>query len=244
MTTLHWIILALLLNSLIGLIGVFSLLVRRKKLDKIIFPLVSFTAGVLFGGGFYHLFVESLDELGVVSSVNWFTVGFILFFILEKGLKWHHCHLLKCKVHPFSYMIFLGDAIHNLIDGIVISLTFLVDVNLGIITTLLIIAHEVPQELGNFATAIYGGMEKRKAILFTFLSQLTCIVGGLLGYYLMSDELFLPLLPIAAGGFIYIATSDLVPELHREVNLKKSILSFTLFILGLIFIISLRFFEV
>jgi len=244
MDVLVWIISALILDSLIGLVGVFSLFIKRKTLDKLVFPLVSFAAGALFGGGLYHLFAEGLEKIGTIQAINWLVIGFIIFFILERILKWHHCHEIECKVHPFSYLIFVGDAIHNIIDGLVIASTFLVDIGLGILTTFLIIAHEVPQELGNFATAIYGGMKRNRAIIFTFLSQITCIVGGLFGYYFLFKEILLPLLPFAAGGFIYIAASDLIPELHKEPNIKKSIISFILFLIGLAFIIGVKFLEV
>ncbi len=244
MDTLLLITLALVLNSMIGLVGIFSLFIRKKDLEKIMFPLVSFAAGALFAGGLYHLFAESIEEIGVLLSINWFIFGFILFFVLERILKWHHCHKLECKVHPFSYLIFIGDAIHNIVDGLIIATTFLIDIKLGILTTFLIIAHEVPQELGNFATAIYGGMKRNRAVIFTFLSQLTCIIGGLLGYYFLSKEMFLPLLPFAAGGFIYIAASDLIPELHKESNIKKSIISFILFSVGLAFIVVMKLFSV
>lgn len=239
-----WIISALVLDSLIGLIGVFSLFTKEKTLEKIVFPLVSFAAGSLFGGGLYHLFSEGLEEIGALQAINWFVFGFILFFILERILKWHHCHKLECKVHPFSYLIFIGDTIHNIIDGLIIASAFLVDIRLGILTTFLIITHEIPQELGNFATAIYGGIKRNRAIIFTFLSQATCIVGGLSGYYFLSKETLLPLLPFAAGGFIYIAASDLIPELHKEPNIKKSIISFFLFLIGLAFIIGFKFLEI
>jgi zinc and cadmium transporter len=236
--------LALVLDSLIGLVGVFSLFIKRKTLEKIIFPLVSFAAGALFGGGLYHLFAESLEEMNFLQAINWFIFGFVLFFVLERILKWRHCHKLECKVHPFSYLIFVGDTIHNIVDGLVIVSTFLIDIKLGILTMFLIIAHEVPQELGNFATAIYGGMKRSKAIIFTFLSQITCIIGGLFGYYFLSKEMLLPLLPFAAGGFIYISASDLIPELHKESDIKKSIISFILFLTGLTFIIGIKFLEV
>jgi len=240
---LFLIVLALILDSLIGLIGVFSLFIKRKTLERLIFPLVSFAAGALFSGGLYHLFAESLEEMSVLQAINWFIFGFIFFFVLERILKWHHCHKLECKVHPFSHLIFIGDAIHNIVDGLIIASTFLIDANLGIITTFLIIAHEVPQELGNFTTAIYGGIKRNKAILFTFLSQTTCIIGGLFGYYFLSREMLLPLLPFTASGFIYISASDLIPELHKEANIKKSLISFLLFLVGLAFIIGLKFLE-
>ncbi|MDT7858886.1 MAG: ZIP family metal transporter [Candidatus Aenigmarchaeota archaeon] len=244
MDVLVWIVSALILVSLIGLAGVFSLFIKRKTLEKIVFPLVSFAAGSLVGSALYHLFAEGLERIGTLQAINWFVIGFIVFFILERILRWHHCHNLKCKVHPFSYLIFVGDAIHNIIDGLIIASTFLVDIRLGILTTFLIIAHEVPQELGNFATALYGGMKRNKAIVFTFLSQTTCIIGGFFGYYFLSKETILHLLPFTAGGFIYIATSDLIPKLHRELNIKKSIISFTLFLFGLAFVIGLKFLEV
>jgi zinc and cadmium transporter len=242
MNILIWIVLALMLNSLIGLLGVFSIFFKNKILNRIIFPLVSFSSGTLFGGSLYNLFVEGLEEIGILQSINWFIFGFILFFFLERVLKWHHCHEIKCKVHPFSYLIFIGDAIHNIVDGLVITSTFLIDIKLGILTTFLIIVHEVPQELSNFATAIYGGMKRNKAIIFTFLSQITCVVGGIFGYYFLSREMLLPLLPFAAGGFIYVAASDLIPKLHKEKNFKKSLISFILFLIGLMFIIELKFF--
>jgi len=230
MDVLIWILSALILDSLIGLVGAFSLFIKRKTLRENSFSISFFCCrSALFGGGLYHLFTEGLEEIGAMRAINWFVFGFILFFILERVLKWHHCHKLECEVHPFSYLIFIGDAIHNIVDGLVIASTFLVDIRLGILTTFLIIAHEVPQELGNFATAIYGGMKRNKAIIFTFLSQITCIVGGLFGYYFLSKEMLLPLLPFAAGGFVYIAASDLIPELHKEQNIKKSIISFILF---------------
>jgi zinc and cadmium transporter len=105
MDVLFWIISALILDSLIGLVGVFSLFIKRKTIDKVVFPLVSFAAGALFGGGLYHLFAEGLEEIGTLQAINWLVIGFITFFILERILKWHHCHELECKVHPFSYLL-------------------------------------------------------------------------------------------------------------------------------------------
>jgi zinc and cadmium transporter len=162
--------------------------------------------------------------------------GLIIFFIVERFLHWHHCHKgEKCAVHPVSYLVLIGDGIHNFIDGIIIGASFLVSVHFGMITTMLILAHEIPQELGNFAVLVYSGFGKTKALLFNFLAQLTCVVGGIVGFFLSSKvQGVIPfILPFAAGGFIYIAASDLVPELHKEPKLKKLLLSFAFFLLGI-----------
>jgi zinc and cadmium transporter len=170
-------------------------------------------------------------------------IGFIIFFVVERFLHWHHCHKgEKCVVHPVSYLILIGDGIHNFIDGIIIGASFLVNVHFGIITTLLILAHEIPQELGNFGVLVYSGFGKNKALLYNFLAQLTCVVGGLTGYLLSSRiQGVIPfVLPFAAGGFIYIAASDLVPELHKETKLNKLLLSFGFFTLGVIIMLAMK----
>ncbi|MCS7093701.1 MAG: ZIP family metal transporter [Candidatus Aenigmarchaeota archaeon] len=237
---LFWIILATLLNSLIGLIGIFSLFVKEKHLKKIIYFLVSFAAGALISGGLYHLLLESLEEVQAFTAFNIFLLGFLLFFFVERFLNWRHCHEVRCKVHPFGYLILAGDSIHNFIDGVVIASSFMVDFTLGVFTTILIIIHEVPQELGNFATAVYGGLNKRRAIILTFLAQATSILGGLFGFFVLPGNLPFLILPFAAGGFFYIATSDLIPRLHRERNLKKNLLSLLFFFLGLFLLLGLK----
>jgi len=232
----------LIVNSLIGLIGAFSLYLKRKVLQKLIFSFVSFAAGAILGGSLYQLLAESLKEMNVLQAINWLIVGFILFFILEIILKWYHSHKLRQKLRNFGYSIFIGDAVHNIADGLIITSTFLIDVNLGVTTTLLVIAHEVPQELGIFSSAVYGGIKIKKAIFLTFLSQASCILGGLLGYYFLSEEMILPMLSFAAGGFIYIAASDLIPELNKESNTKKSIITLLIFLIGFVFIVSIKLF--
>jgi zinc and cadmium transporter len=139
-------------------------------------------------------------------------------------------------------MNLFGDAVHNFIDGIVIAISFIADIRLGIVTTIAIIAHEVPQEIGDFGVLIYGGFSKRKALFFNFLSALTALAGALLGFFLSNSlEGIIPLiLPFAAGGFIYIAASDLIPELHKEPNFKKSLLSFCFFIAGISFMLIIK----
>ena len=174
------------LNGIVALIGVFSLWLKDRILRKIIMVLVAFSAGALLSGGLFHLLAESLEHLTTTVSFSLLLLGFILFFFIERFLKWHHCHEEKCEVHPFSYLILFGDGIHNFIDGLIIAASFLVNINFGIVTTLLIIGHEVPQELGDFGVLVYGGFSKVKALTFNFISQLTCMIGGVLGFFILT----------------------------------------------------------
>ncbi len=238
---LFYILIAALIDSLLAFVGAVSLLLRKDIFEKLIFGLVAFSAGALLGGAFFHLLSESLDKIPNMLAFSLLFVGFCLFFIIERALHWHHCHKGRCAIHPVSWLILIGDGIHNFIDGAVIAASFLVSVPFGIITTLLIITHEVPQELGDFAVLVYSGMERTKALLFNFVSQATCVIGALLTYFFFLDSDFVVfLLPFAAGGFIYIAASDLIPELHKEEDLRRSILSFLLFLFGLGFMLAMK----
>lgn len=241
MSVIAWILLMTFIDGLVALIGIFSLWISNKTLKKILFILVAFSAGALLAGSLFHLLAESLKSLSTNEAFTYLLVGFVLFFILERILKWHHCHESKCKVHPFSYLILLGDGIHNFIDGLVIAASFLVNVNFGLITTLLIIGHEIPQEIGDFGVLVYGGFSKLKALIYNFISQLTCVLGGVLGFFFLSvHQLAILLLPFAAGGFLYISASDLIPELHKEAELKKSMFSFLFFLVGIFFMIGIK----
>jgi len=242
MSILALIILATLINSLTALAGIFTLWFKDKLLDKIILTLVAFSAGALLSGAFFHLIPESLDKLTPTAVFTYLLIGFILFFLMEKFLYWHHCHEGKCDVHPVSYLILFGDGVHNFIDGIIIAISFMISIPFGIITTLIIIGHEIPQELGDFGVLVHGGFGKVKALFYNLLSQLACVIGGILGYFLSTSiEGIIPfILPFAAGGFIYISASDLVPELHKEPEIKKSLVSFSFFIIGIIFMLALK----
>ena len=223
--------------GLISLVGVVSLWVKEKFLRKMQMALVAFSAGALLSGALFHLLAESLEELSATMAFGYLLVGFVLFFIVERFLHWHHCHNGRCETHPFTYLILFGDGIHNLIDGLIIAASFFVSVPFGIVTSLIIIGHEIPQELGDFGALVYGGFSKFKALFYNFISQIICVVGGVIGYFLAgSIEGVIPfILPFAAGGFIYISASDLIPELHKEPDLKKSLNSFLFFIIGIVF---------
>ncbi len=244
MDTLSWIILATLVDGLVALVGVFTLGMRKKLFDMLVFLLVAFSAGALLGGAFFHLLVESVDQIALNAALVYLILGFALFFVLEKVLLWRHCHEGKCDVHPFTYLILFGDGVHNFIDGLVIAASFLVSVPFGIVSTMLILSHEIPQELGDFGVLVYGGIEKRTALLYNLAAQLTCVLGGLAGYFGLqaAGGAMAPLLAFAAGGFIYIAASDLIPELHKEEEMSKAANAFAVFLVGVALMLVMKYY--
>jgi len=229
-----------LLVSLISFIGVFALL-KEKILNKIVLVLVSLSAGVLIGNAFLHLIPEALETSIKVEFIFLLLIaGFVLFFLIEKIFHWH-CHKTNCEVHSFAYMNLVGDGIHNFIDGLIIAGSFVVNTTLGFATTFAIAMHEIPQEIGDFGVLIHGGFKRAKALVINFIFGLTAVAGGFVGYFLSKsiENFVMYLLPIAAGGFIYIAASDLIPELRKEINIKKSLLNFAIFVLGILLIFGL-----
>lgn len=242
METIYWIILMTVINGLLAFAGVFTFFLSKKSLNKIIIILVAFATGALLGGAFFHLLPEAYQELKLIKTLILLISGFAIFYAIEKVLHWHHCHNNeKCDKHPFTYLTLYGDAIHNFVDGLIIASSFIVSVPLGILTSLLIMAHELPQEIGNFGVLVYGGFSKGKALFYSFLAQLTAVIGGILGFYILGlKELAIFLLPIAAGGFLYIAFMDLIPEIFKIKNKKNTIINIIAIILGLLLLISAR----
>jgi zinc and cadmium transporter len=239
MTTLLWILGATIIDSLVGLVGVFWIFVSEDLLKKTVKTLVAFSAGALLGGAFFHLMPEAIEKMPVLTSFEITLVGFLLFFVLEEYLHWHMCE--ECDIHPYSYLMIIGDSVHNVLDGLVIAGTFMVSVPLGIVTTLLIIAHEVPQELGVFGVLVSGGFNKHKAILFSFIAQCTCVLGGLFAFFFFTTVTSLTtlIIPFAAGGFLYIAASDLIPSMHETEGFEK-ITSFVWLCIGILFMLYIK----
>ncbi|MCG2701452.1 ZIP family metal transporter, partial [Candidatus Parcubacteria bacterium] len=169
-------------------------------------------------------------------------VAFIFFFFMAKILYWRHCHKDHCEIHTFGYMNLFGDSLHNFIDGLVIAGAFLINIKLGMVTTLAIALHEIPQEIGDFGVLIHAGFKKKQALIINYLIALTVVLGGIVGYFLSFHlENIIPyLLPFAAGGFIYISASDLMPEIRKEPKLTRSISSFVIFVLGLLIMYLLK----
>lgn len=235
--TLFWIIGSTLIVSLLSLAGIFTLALKEQTLKRILILLVGFSAGALAGGAFLHLLPEALEELQAGAVFRYALAGFALFFLMERILHWRHCHEGKCDIHAFTYLNLFGDGLHNFIDGLVIAASFISGIPLGIATSIAVASHEVPQEIGDFGVLVYGGFPVNKALFYNLLSALTAVLGGVIGYYLSTviSGLALVLLPITAGGFIYIAASDLIPELHKEKDHYKANLAFILFLLGIFF---------
>jgi zinc and cadmium transporter len=238
MTQIIYIIISTFLIALIAFIGIFTLAINDKVLNKILLVLVSLSAGALMGGAFLHLLPEAIEEAEGTDFNIFFIVliGFLLFFLIEKVLHWRHCHKGNCDVHTFHYMNLIGDSIHNFIDGLIISAGFISSLELGITTVIAIGAHEIPQEIGDFGVLIYGGFKKKKAIVLNFVVALTIVLGGIVGYLISStvSQSVMFLLPFAAGGFIYIAATDLVPEIKKEIDIKKSMATILVFFCGIL----------
>jgi len=248
MTTLYWIIFATFIISLISFIGALVLFLKEKILDKILVFLVSFSAGALLGGAFLHLLPEAIISVGAESKTLlkvflYLIFGFCLFFILENFIKWHHHHSTRHpEIMPFSYLVLVSDGLHNFIDGLVIAGSFLISFPIGVVTSLAVILHEIPQEIGDFAILIYGGVKKTKALLLNFLSAVMAILGGITGFFLLekAGEGILFLLPFTAGSFIYIAASDLIPQIKEEKNIKKSLINFLVFLVGIALMLLIK----
>lgn len=210
--------------SLISLVGVFTLSLKDAVLKKYVFVFVSLAVGALLGDAFLHLIGESFETLGDPLLISGLVLsGILVFFILEKFLHWHHhgrdveeC----CKTHHLGKMILVSDGLHNMIDGLIIGASYMVSIPAGIATTIAVMLHEIPQEIGDFAVLLHAGYSRKRALWLNFLSALTAVAGLALAIILGSfiDIFTNYFLPFAAGGFIYIAMSDLVPELHKEAH--------------------------
>lgn len=205
-----------------------------KHVGKVILFLMSLSGGVLLGTAFIHLLPEAAQYLAPDVLFPTVLVSFLLFYVIEKLIHWRHCHDMECRIHTFGYMNLVGDAVHNIIDGIIIGATFVQSIPLGITSAVTILLHELPKEVSDFGVLLYAGFTRKKALFFNFLVGLGAVVGGVIGYFLAENVRWFVgyLLPFAAGGFLYIAASDLIPEMRKETARKKSALSFGVLLLG------------
>lgn len=235
MSVLAWIVLGGVLMTAIALTGSITLLLKESTLERIIMPLVAFAAGSLLGGAFFHMLPSAADRIAdPVVLYAWTLAGFTVFFALEQILHWHHCRRASSDCRkPLTHLILIGDGLHNFLGGLGVAGVFLVDVRLGIAAWIAAAAHEVPQELGDFAVLIHGGWSKKKALLFNLLSGLTFLIGGVAAWLASTTIDVTFLVPFAAGNFIYIGASDLVPEVNKHGSFAANAVSFACFIGGI-----------
>ena len=224
--------------SLVSLIRIFTISFSEERLKKIILFLVSFAVGALFGDALIHLLPEAFSEIDSHAKVSLLVLfGILVFFALEKFVRWRHCHLPECDNHSHSVAAvnIFGNIVHNLIDGMLIGASYAMSFSLGIATTIAILLHEIPQEIGNFAILVHSGYKTRKAVMVNFLSALVAFLGVFFTLFLKNyaTNFILYLVPITAGGFLYIAGSDLIPELKHETKIATSIGQLAGMILGI-----------
>lgn len=236
MTELYWIVGSGILMSVIALSGSITLVLKPATLETLLMPLVALAAGSLIGGAFFHLLPAAVTSVSDQKAI-WIAavLGFAVFFVLEQLLHWHQCHHgAPDRRKPLTYLILIGDGLHNLIGGMAIASTFLVDIRLGIAAWFAAALHEAPQELGDFGVLLHGGWEKRHALAFNFLSGLAFLIGGLITYTASQKVDMSILIPFAAGNFIYIGAADLIPEVNREAATRINVIHLFAFIAGLL----------
>jgi zinc and cadmium transporter len=235
------IFLSVLLVSLISLVGLLMIFFRRFDFEKNIYYMISFAAGTMLAVSFFDVIPEALDELGS-EAMNYILLGIILFLLIEKYIHWHHCNTEHCekkhKVKPYVFLNLVGDGLHNFIDGAVIAAAYLTNFELGLLTTLSVAVHELPQEIGDFSILLKGGLKLKQALLFNLLIAMTAFLGSItaiiLGNYVEAASPIL--LCIAAGGFIYLSLTDIIPETHKEVESRKIFKQTMLIFFGIIIV--------
>ena len=251
MPLLVWIIIFCLLGGLLSVLAAALFLVLSEPLRNHVLPhLVSFATGTLLGAAFLGLLPHALGTVaGNDVHIIPMTVllGLLGFFLLEKMVLWRHCHADHCEVHApdqksrehsTGAMILVGDGLHNFLDGILIAAAFLTDIHLGVVTSVAVAAHEIPQEVGDFAVLLHSGFSRKRAFLYNVLTSLTTVVGGVLAWFaLQYVEAILPfVLAIAASSFIYIAVADLIPTLHQRVEGSETFQQIVLIAAGILLI--------
>jgi len=242
---------AVILVSALSLIGVFTLTLREKLLDDFLLVFVSFAAGGILGAVYFDLVPEAIRLIESDLALILQAFGFIVFFLVERLLYWFHGHGhadadgvrissedTRTGVKGYVYLNLIGDAIHNSMDGIVIASSFFAGISAGLATTLAVIFHEIPQEIGDFAILIHGGMTRLRALGFNFLTATTSILGAVYAYLFLGStgNQLGYVLAFMAGGFVYLSASELIPEIRREASLGKSLVQFALFCTGVAFI--------
>ena len=245
MDPLAWIVAGGLLMSVIALAGSLTTLMSPETLKRLLLPLVALAAGSLIGGAFFHMIPEGTRSLAPLTAAAWLVGGFSSFLAIEQFLDWHHGHGRGVREgrKPVTYLILIGDAVHNFVGGLAVASTFLISPSAGVTAWIAAAAHEVPQEFGDFGVLVHGGWSRRRALFWNLMSALTFPVGAVLAYFASQHLDVAGLVLFGAGNFIYIAASDLVPEIKSQPDLRVAALHFGCFAIGLVlmFAIAYRF---
>lgn len=240
--------------SLFSLSGIFVLSLKEDTLHRILFFLVAFSAGTILGAAYFDLLPEAIELVEESNLFIYVTVGFVLFFFIERFIYWYHGHGHESDLSAdvtkddstniLAYLNLVGDGIHNFIDGMIIAASFLVGTSVGLAATIAVIFHELPQEIGDYGILVYAGFKRNMALLLNFAVALIVILGGLFAILFIDtvEPVSGLLIAFSAGGFIYLAASELIPELNKEKNFQKSVFQFVIFILGMILVWSLGIF--
>ncbi len=242
---------SVILVGIIPLVGITFLCIGENIVRRSILFFVSFSTGALLGDVFLHMLPEMHEGAGFMTDMYIVLFGIVVSFIIEKTIHWRHCHVLPGgsddhhHVHPMGPLSLIGDSIHNFLDGLVIAGSYAVSIPVGISTTLAVVFHEIPQEIGDFAILLHSGYTRRKAVLFNLYSQLSAIAGAVLFLFATSalSDMTQYMLPFAAGNFVYIAGSDLIPELHKETGLRHAFTQLSFMVLGILVMFALTMIE-
>lgn len=234
-------LMSVIIVSLISFVGAVAIMLTTERLRSLLLVLVGFGTGAMLGDVFLHLIPEVVEDRGFPIEVSLLVLGgIVFFFVLEKFVHWHHGHHPAedeglHHVHSSAVMNLVGEILHNFIDGLIIGASYLVSVPVGIATTIAVVLHEIPQEIGDFGILVHGGYSKAKALLLNFLVTIFAVAGTVLALFLggVSDRFTNALVPFAIGAFVYIAGSDLIPELHKDVRAKHSVFQLFAFLVGI-----------
>lgn len=228
-----------LLMAVIAMVGGLTVFLSAATLDRWLLPLVAFAAGSLIGGAFFHMLPAAQSQLTPFAVAAWLTAGFTGFLAIEQFLHWHHAHRAAISARkPVTYLILLGDAMHNLIGGLGVASTFLIDPRAGLVAWLAAVAHEVPQELGDFGVLVQGGWPRRRALVWNLISALTFPIGGVAAYFVSQSIDVAALVAFGAGNFIYIAASDLIPEIKAQGRVRAAAVHFGCFLSGILLVVA------
>ena len=251
MPLLAWIVIFTAIGGLLSALAASTFLVAPANIRSRVLPhLVSFATGALLGAALLGLLPHAIEEAGTVDVHEigaTLLFGLLVFFVLEKLVLWRHCHHDVCEAHvPHAHahdhgrdaasasLILIGDGFHNILDGVLIAAAFMTDVHLGVVTAIAVTAHEIPQEVGDLAILLNGGMSRARAMTLNLVTSVTSVVGGVIAYYLLADvQRLLPYaIALAASSFLYIAVADLIPGLHRRVDPGSGVKQFVFIVLG------------